>query len=335
MKDYQIDLLEEGKRVLRVEADALMHAMNTLDQSFAKAVALIDEALQSGGKIVVTAVGKSGNIAQKVAATLTSTGSMAIFLHPTEALHGDLGLLREKDILLVFSHSGSTEEIISLLPAARSLCKSIVAVLGNPNGSIAGQVDLTISAAVSAEACPNNLAPTASSTLALAIGDALAMVLQKLSGFSPDHFARIHPAGKLGKRLLIRVSDLMHKEGNIALLSPKASMEEVLMALTQYRHSGVCIVDGKTKSGKAKLAGIITEGDIRRALKHQENFFKLAAKEIMTVKPATVTPDTKAMDALEIMEQRERQLSFLPVVDNEGGCLGVLRVHDLVLAGLN
>ncbi len=210
----------------------------------------------------------------------------------------------------------------------------MVAVLGNPKGALSAFSQAVISSAVSAEACPHNLAPTTSSTLAMALGDALAMALKARAGFGPDHFAKLHPGGSLGKRLLTLVQDLMHKDGAIAQLSPDTSIDDVVIALTQFRHSGVCIVDGKVGSGKSKLVGVITEGDIRRALSKKEAFFSLCAKDIMTKKPLSVYPETKAREALEMMEQRDGQLSFLPVVDADGGCVGILRIHDLVLAGL-
>lgn len=334
MTKQEQDCIEEAKRVLKVEAEALLDAAAKIDSSFASAVDMLHAALQCGGKIVVSGVGKSGNVARKVAATLSSTGSMAVFLHPTEALHGDLGVLGAKDILLIFSHSGSSQELLLLLPAAKEMCAGVVAILGNPKGALASFAQAVISASVSAEACPHNLAPTTSSTLAMALGDALAMALKARAGFGPDHFAKLHPGGSLGKRLLTLVQDLMHKEGAIAQLSPDTKIDDVVIALTQYRHSGVCIVDGTASSGKAKLVGVITEGDIRRALSKKEAFFSLKAKDIMTKKPLAVHPNTKAREALELMEQREGQLSFLPVVDADGGCVGILRIHDLVLAGL-
>lgn len=222
-----------------------------------------------------------------------------------------------------------------MLPAAKTLCRAVLAILGNPAGSIAKQSVAVISSSISSEACPDNLAPTASSTLAMAIGDALAMALKARSGFGPEHFAKFHPGGKLGRRLLTLVQDLMHGEGDFASLGPDASMDDVVIALTKYRHSGVCICEGRTTSGLPKLAGVITEGDIRRALSRKEAFFQLRAKDIMTVKPLSVGPYVKATEALELMENRVGQLSFLPVVDNEDGCLGVLRIHDLVLSGLS
>lgn len=217
----------------------------------------------------------------------------------------------------------------------KAICGRVVAVLGNKNGALARHSDILIHANVPKEACPNNLAPTTSSTLQMAIGDALAMCLQRLAGFSEEHFARLHPGGTLGKRLHSAVADLMHKQGKLAQLEPTSTMEEVLIALTDTRLSGVCIVDGKTKNGGAKLVGIITEGDIRRALLQKDAFFDLRARDIMTKNPITVQPETKAMDALRVMENREPQLSFLPVVDGEGACVGVLRLHDLVMVGMS
>jgi arabinose-5-phosphate isomerase len=327
-------MIEEARRILRVEAESLLAAADKLDQSFAAAATLMEESLREGGKLVLSGVGKSGNVAQKVAATLTSTGSTAIFLHPTEAMHGDLGVLGRRDTLVVFSNGGSSQELLHLLPEAKPLCRSTVAILGNPQGHISKHVNVVVPAVISVEACPHNLAPTTSSTLAMALGDAFALVLQNRLGFGPEHYAVLHPGGALGKRLRTRVSDLMHKEEAIALLAPEVPIDQVLLALTNFRHSGVCIVEGSTKSGKRKLVGVITEGDVRKALGKKEAFFKLTAKDIMTTKPTVVHAEEMATAALQIMEQRPYQLSFLPVVDQDGGCLGLIRIHDLVLAGI-
>lgn len=328
-------ILSEGRRVLSVEAEALKAAAVALELSFSQAVQKIFECQQKGGKIVVSGVGKSGNVAQKVAATLTSTGSTAVFLHPTEALHGDLGLLAPNDVLLLFSNGGSSQELLLMLPSARELCSAVVAVLGNAKGSLAAHADHVISAKVSEEACPDNLAPTASSTVAMAIGDAVALALKALAGFGPEKYAKLHPGGQLGKRLLTYVEDLMHPLGEFGVLGTDATMDEVVIALTKYRHSGICIAEGKADSGNPRLVGVVVEGDIRRALLKKEAFFQLRAKDIMTAKPKAVGPRTKATDALDLMERREGQLSFLPVVDESGGCVGVIRVHDLVLSGLS
>ncbi|MCO5143235.1 MAG: KpsF/GutQ family sugar-phosphate isomerase [Oligoflexia bacterium] len=328
-------VIEEGKRVLRVEAEALAAIAEGLGEEFSIAVEKMSESLRVGGKLVLSGVGKSGNIAQKIAATLTSTGSMAVFLHPTEALHGDLGLLSEKDCLLLFSQSGSSQELMQLAPFAKEICKSVVGIFGNKNGSLAKISDVVISSAVSREACPDNLAPTTSSTVAMALGDAIAISLKKEFGFGPEKFAKFHPAGALGKKLSTKVEDLMHAKGEFGLLSPEASIEEVVVALTKFRHSGICISIEQTRAGTPKLHGVIVEGDIRRALLKKEAFFALQAKDIMTKNPLSVEVGQLASEALEIMENRERQLSFLPVVDADGGIRGVLRVHDIVLLGIN
>lgn len=331
----EVSVIEEAKRVLETEADALRSGMDSVDESFEHAVELVLEALQAGGKVVTVGVGKSGNVAQKVAATMTSTGTQAIFLHPTEALHGDLGVVRPKDVLLLFSNSGSSDEILSMIPMAKSLGQSVIGILGNRNGALATYCDVVIYAGISMEACPHNLAPTSSSTLAMAMGDAIAMVLQKISGFSRDHYARFHPGGRLGKRLLTTVENLMHKEGHFGVVSPQASMEEVIVALTKFNLAGICVAEGTTSAGRPKLVGLIVEGDLRRALKHKEKFFDLKASDILNENPVTVAPDTKASDALEVMEKGRHQKAFLPVIDAEGGCVGALRVHDLVLAEMS
>jgi arabinose-5-phosphate isomerase len=327
-------LVAEGARVLAVEAEALQAASRSLSLSFAEAVGAVHDALGSGGKVVTSGVGKSGIVAQKVAATFTSTGSRAVFLHPTEALHGDLGLLAKEDILIVFSHSGSSEELLVLMPLARELCRGVVAIVGRSEGPVARGAQWVIETRVTAEACPDNLVPSASSTLAIGVGDAMALVLKGLAGFGPDHFARFHPGGRLGK-LLAPVGEIMHGAGSFGIVSPEASMDEVVISLTRWRQAGICVSQEKTQKGLPLLAGVIVEGDIRRALIKREAFFKLKAKDIMSVNPRTVSPETRAREALELMEQGSGQLGFLPVVDAERGCLGVLRVHDLVLTGLN
>lgn len=326
------EILADGREVLQMEADALLAGVSQLDQSFCDAIKLCASAIHSGHKIIVSGVGKSGIVAQKVAATLTSTGSLAIFLHPTEALHGDLGVLRKEDVFVYFSNSGSTEELLHLLPVVQKLCSGVIGIVGNRNGVLAKNTTILIGASIPSEACPNNLAPTSSSTLQMAIGDALAMSLSKQFEFSADHYAQFHPGGALGKRLHSTVADLMQSGDKIALIPPDAKLESVVLALTDYRQSGVSIVE--QRDGRPFLVGVITERDIRLALLKREQFFELSAADIMTKNPLTVRPETKASDALELIENREHQLSFLPVVDSNGFCVGVLRVHDLVLAGL-
>ena len=331
----EINILEECRRVLLEEADAIRSAAERIDAEFPKAVEALRDCLVAGGKVVVSGVGKSGNVARKLASTFTSTGSMAVFLHPTEALHGDLGIIGDRDIFLLFSHSGSTEELLNILPSARARAKGVIAILGNRQGSLARHCDIVIHANVPREACRNNLAPTSSTTLQMALGDAMAICLQGLSGFSEREFARLHPGGALGKRLHTAVSDLMHRDASLVLLKPEATMEEVLVTLTTTRLSGVCIVEGKNTKGGSILVGVVTEGDIRRALLRKSEFFDLSARDIMTKNPTTIGAAAPASEALKVMENREPQLSFLPVVDEDGACVGALRLHDLVLAGLS
>jgi arabinose-5-phosphate isomerase len=314
-----------------MEGDAILKCAEKLGRADAapaaaiqKALTLLQKSLQGGGKIIVTGVGKSGKVGQKIAATLCSTGSLAIYLHPTEGLHGDLGVLTSNDVILLFSYTGNTEELVRLLPSIKGMNVPIIGVGGNAQSKIAVACDVWIDGHVEQEACPHNLAPTTSTTLALALGDALAMALMQLRGFDVEAFAHNHPGGSLGKRLHLRVADVMHQGDAISTVTSLATMDEVVMAATHRPLGGVLVVDG------AKLLGIITEGDIRRALKHREKFFMLKASEIMTVKPITVRVDALAKAALELMENREKQISVLPVVDEHGHWRGIVRVHDLI-----
>lgn len=328
------NVLSEVTRVLKMEGQAILRCVERLEGSESngagpgaalhKALSLFQKSLQSGGKIVVTGVGKSGKVGQKVAATLCSTGSLAIFLHPTEGLHGDLGVLSANDVVMLFSYTGNTEELVRLLPSLREKGVPIVGIGGNAQSKLAQACDAWIDGSVEQEACPHNLAPTSSTTLALALGDALALALMQLRGFAAQDFAHNHPGGSLGKRLNLRVSDVMHQGNAVSTVSALASMDEVVVAATQRPLGGVLVVEG------AKLLGIITEGDIRRALKHREKFFQLKAGEVMTAQPIAVSPTTLAKAALEMMENRPKQISVLPVVDDQGHWQGIVRIHDLI-----
>lgn len=289
-----------------------------------KAVQLLSDSLSQGGKIVVTGLGKSGKIGQKTAATFCSTGSLAVYLHPTEGLHGDLGVVSEKDCVLAFSQTGNTEDILNLLPALRERGVKVIAVAGRAQSRLAQAADLWIDSSIPQEACPHQLAPTTSTTLALAIGDALAVALMQLRGFDEKSFARNHPGGALGRRLTLKVSDCMHSGTAVGTVFSDTSMEEVVHAATRSPLGGVLVTDGP------RLAGLITDGDIRRALSHREKFFTLKAADIMTRQPITVTTDQLATLALSQMENRERPLGVLPVVNAEGHWRGLVRIHDLV-----
>lgn len=319
----------EVQRVLQSEARAILACSDRLNtatqaESIRSALSLMQASLKSGGKVVVAGIGKSGKIGQKIAATFCSTGSLAVFLHPTEGLHGDLGLVRPGDIVLALSHTGNTEEIVKLLPSLKSLNVQVIGLGGNPESRLARASDVWIDASVDQEACPHNLAPTTSTTLALALGDALAVALMQWRGFDAAAFAKNHPGGGLGNRLHLRVADVMHSGDEVARLSLGASMDEVVVACTTKQLGAVLIVSGE------KLEGIITDGDIRRALAHREKFFQMKAGEVMTHSPVVCSSEMMAKQALELMENRPRQINVLPVVDASGAAVGLVRVHDLV-----
>ncbi len=327
----QMDVISEVSRVLRLEGESILRMERTLSdpstpaaQQVKLAVLVSGQALDAGGKIVVTGVGKSGKVAQKIAATLCSTGSLAVYLHPTEALHGDLGLLGPQDAVWILSHTGNTDEVIRLLPSLKARGIKLIGLGGNPSSILAKQCDIWIRAEVEAEACPHNLAPTSSTTLALAIGDALAMALMRLRGFNASHFALNHPGGALGRKLQLRVSDLMHRGSDVPWVGLDATMDEIIIASTEKKLGAVLVVDG------TKLLGIITDGDLRRSLQHREQFFQLKAKDVMTQNPVFALPEMMAQAAMEVMENRASQISVLPILDSDGNWLGLIRLHDLV-----
>lgn len=314
---------------LRIERDSLTRFMDRAATPQARAgveraIETLDQALTRGGKIVVTGVGKSGKVAGKIAATFSSTGSLAVFLHPTEGLHGDLGIVTEKDAVLALSYTGNTEELIRLLPSLQSRKVPVVAIVGNPRSRLAEQATVVIDGSVEKEACAINLAPTSSTTLALAIGDALAVSLMKRRGFDAQAFALNHPAGGLGKRLHLKVAEVMHTGAAVGTLPATATMDQVIQLSTERKLGAVLVVDGP------RLLGIITDGDLRRALSQKERFFQLQASEVMTAQPITVDAETLATEALEIMENRPSQISVLPVVNSHGQWQGLVRLHDLV-----
>lgn len=323
------DILREAARVLRLEGQAILDCADRFSREPAagqlkSAIEILRNALDRGGKIVVTGVGKSGKVAQKIAATLSSTGSFAVYLHPTEGLHGDLGLVSQNDAVLALSFTGNTEELVRLLPSLKALKVKVIGLGGNPQSRLAEQSDAWLDGAVSQEACPHNLAPTSSSTLALAIGDAIAVTLMQLRGFDPKSFAQNHPGGSLGRRLNLTVADVMRRGDAVATVSKDASMDEVVIRSTEKKLGAVMVVDG------SRLLGIITDGDLRRALSHREKFFSLKASHVMTAQPVVATPAMMAQQALELMENRPSQLSVLPVVDDAGAWVGLVRLHDLV-----
>ncbi len=317
--------LEQARLVLEVEAQCILAARDRLGDSFPKAVELIVSTVKGGGKVIVTGVGKSGKIAAKVAATLASTGTPALFLHPTEGIHGDLGVVSDRDALLAFSYSGSSAEVLNLIPTLKKRGTKIISIVGNMKSTLAASSDATLDGSVSKEACPLNLAPTSSTTVALALGDALAMALSVRFEFKEENFAGNHPGGTLGKRLTLRVSDLMKSPEQMPWISETANVESVIDTITAKKLGAVLVRDATSK-----LSGIITDGDLRRALKNGNKFFAMKASEIMTRNPITIRSDEKAIKALEVMENRPSQIGVLPVVDSSGACIGLVRVHDLI-----
>jgi arabinose-5-phosphate isomerase len=322
--------LKEFCRVLTMEAQAIQKTAERfeknpeLNQPLLNALTAVFERTQKGGKLIVLGVGKSGKIGAKISATLSSTGTPSLFVHPTEAMHGDLGMVQENDIALAISYTGNTEEIVALLPFFERRSVPVIGLGGNPASKLAKKCAFYINAQVDEEACSHNLAPTTSTTVALAVGDAMAVTLMKMRNFGPQDFAKNHPGGSLGRRLQLLVRDLMHDLSSAPMVTEDATMDEVLKLSTEKKLGAVLVCKGKL------LSGLITDGDIRRALSHREKFFGLLAHDIMTKNPTTITDSLLAYDALRLMEERESQINVLPVIDSQGHALGLLRIHDLV-----
>lgn len=313
-------------KLLLLEAEAIEQAANRADSVvIEKALCCL---LDCAGKIVVLGIGKSGVIGQKIAATMTSTGTVAVFVHPSDALHGGLGIITSGDVVIALSNSGETDEILTMLPVIKSRKVPIIAIVGDVNSTLARNAEIVLDASVDKEICPLNLAPTTSTTVALAIGDALAMTLMEIKGLTADDFAANHPAGKLGKRLTLRVADLMHDSPNI---EKTATWLEVVKMISKFSLGAVNVVDANRH-----LIGIVTDGDLRRAIEKTlpEELSKLTANEMMTANPIHVAPETLAYDALQTMENRASQISVLPVVNDMKICTGLIRLHDIVRSGL-
>lgn len=320
--------LRVGK-FLEAEADAIDAVASQLEpEQIERALRLL---LECQAKIIVIGAGKSGIIARKIAATICSIGTVAIAMHPSDAMHGDLGVVSEKDVAMILSASGKTDEILDLLPHLKRRGVPIIAIVGNLNSMLAEQADAVINATIEREICPLNLAPTTSTTVALALGDALAMTLMELKGVRPEDFAFNHPSGRLGKRLTLIVRDIMRGGAEHPCLPPQASWIDILGAITRGGMGAVNIVDDA-----GRLLGLITDGDLRRWVQKTKptELETLTAQRIMTVNPTVIAPDALAYDALQLMEQRPSQISVLPVVDAQGVCLGLLRLHDIVRQGL-
>lgn len=322
MKPDAVTLLLEARALLAEEATALNALGARLNEDYCRAVNLL---YQTSGKVVIVGIGKSGHVGQKMAATFCSTGTPAVFVHATEAVHGDLGIYRPGDPTLLLSKSGSTAELLRLVPTLRALHSPLIAIVGNPQSPLAGLCDVVLDASVAREVDPLGIVPTASALVTLALGDALASALMRLRGFAEGDFARYHPSGQLGRNLLQCVEDVMHRAERVAWLSPSQSMREAVIALTEKPLGAACVV-----GEGGKLLGLVTDGDIRRALRRHEDIRSLGVEDIMTRSPISIHAQATLSDAVRLMEDRPSQISVLPVVEREGGsCLGLIRIHDI------
>lgn len=317
-------VISDAKRVIQIERKALSSLEKRLNGSFAEAVELI---YKCKGRVIVTGLGKSGIIAQKIVATLNSTGTPAIFLHSADSVHGDLGMIQKRDVVICISKSGDTFELIQLLLAIKQFDVKIISIVGDADSKLKELSDVIIDASVEQEACPYNLAPTTSTTAALVMGDALAIALLKKKDFTKDEFAMLHPGGILGKKLLLRVSDLMVGNGYVPKVTENTLFKDLVFEISSKRLGCTCVVDSKDK-----LKGIITDGDIRRTLQKYENVSEIRAKDIMNVSPKTVNENLLGETALELMEKYT--ITQLVIVDKKKVPTGVVHMHDLVKAGL-
>lgn len=318
-------LLEYAKRVLRIEADAISSLIDRIGEDFLRA---IDILYSCEGRVVVTGMGKSGIIGKKIAATLASTGTPALFLHPAEGIHGDLGMITKGDVLIAISNSGETEELNKILPLIKRLEIKLISLTGGLNSTLARTSDVVLDVGVKEEACPFGLIPTASTTAALAMGDALSVALLEKRGFKEEDFAFFHPGGTLGKKLLLKVEDLMHKGKDIPKVRDDTIMKDAIIVISSKKLGITSVVDVK-----GRLKGIITDGDLRRWLeKGKADIFGVTAKEVMTRNPKTIENDALAARAVSVMEQYS--ITALIIVDRDGRPEGIIHLHDLLKAGV-
>ena len=315
---------EQGRRVLDIEAKAVQSLKRAVDDSF---IEIVQAILDCSGRVVMTGMGKSGFVAKKLAATFSSTGTPSFFLHPGEAIHGDLGMVTEKDIVVAISNSGETEEVLNIIPVIKRIGAQIVAMTGTLDSTLAENADYLLDSAVEEEACPMDLAPTASTTAALALGDSLAMALVAQRDFEPEDFALYHPGGSLGKRLLLTVDDVMHVRERNPVVNQETTLKETLFKMTSTRMGAASVVD---ESGE--LVGIIADGDIRRQLEKSADLVKRPVKDLMTKDPVRITSDKLAAEALKIMQDKE--INDLPIVDEDNQPIGLINFQDLLKAGV-
>jgi arabinose-5-phosphate isomerase len=316
--------LASARRVLRIESEAVAGLSDRLDEGFERAVQMI---LCCTGRTVVSGMGKSGHVASKIASTLASTGTPAFFVHPAEASHGDLGMITAQDVMIALSNSGESAEVVAIVPLAKRRGARIIAMTGNPRSSLAREADVHLDAGVTEEACPLGLAPTASTTAALALGDALAVALLEARGFGTDDFARSHPGGALGKRLLTHVSDVMRRGEALPVVRSGASLSEAILEISRKGMGMTAVLDTQ-----GKVAGIFTDGDLRRAIDRGVDLRQLRVDEVMSADPRTIAASRLAVEAVRLMEQFH--ISQILVVDEAQALVGALNMHDLFKAGV-
>jgi arabinose-5-phosphate isomerase len=318
-----IDIKSVALRTIRLEAEAITALQTMINDDFENAVKAVFE---TKGRVVVSGIGKSAVIAQKLVATLNSTGTPSIFLHAADAIHGDLGMVQQDDVVMIISKSGESPEIKVLVPLVRNFGNTLIAMVGNTESFLARHAHIVLNTTVSQEACPNNLAPTSSTTAQLVMGDAMAVSLMELKGFTPEDFARFHPGGTLGKKLYLHVSDL-YVNNEKPEVPPAASLKEVIVEISKKRLGTTAVTDVNNR-----LLGIITDGDLRRMLEKDIRLDSVTASEIMTVNPKTITPEALAVEALDRLRQYD--INQLVVVTNEGAYCGIIHLHDLIREGL-
>lgn len=320
-------MLEQARQVLRMEAEAVLEQVERIDEHFKAAVEMI---MACPGRTVITGMGKSGIIGRKMAATLASTGTPSFYLHPAEGIHGDLGMVTEGDVVIALSNSGETGEVLHILPSLRRIGAKLIAMVGNPNSTLAKNSDIVLNVGVTREACPLGLAPTSSTTAALAYGDALALALLSKRKFTASQFAVFHPGGSLGRKLLLTVEDIMHSGTENPLVKADISVQDALFVITDKGLGAVSVVDDDNK-----MLGVLTDGDIRRGLSKGVDFLKRPVTELMTASPKTITKEKLAAQALHIMESNHpKPITVLPVVDAEDHVIGLLHMTDLVRQGV-
>ena len=320
-------MLENARNVLKMEAEAILELVPRINGQFTAAVEMI---LACPGRTVITGMGKSGIIGRKMAATLASTGTPSFYLHPAEGIHGDLGMVTADDVVIALSNSGETGEVLHILPSLRRIGAKVIAMVGNPNSSLGKNADVVLDVGVSKEACPLGLAPTSSTTAALAFGDALAVALLSKRKFTADQFAVFHPGGSLGRILLMTVADVMHTGDENPLVKGDMKVQDALFVITDKGLGAVSVVDNDNK-----MIGVLTDGDIRRGLSQGFSFLTMPVTELMTKAPKTITQDKLAAEALHLMESNKpRPITVLPVIDAERHVIGLLHMTDLVRQGV-